>query len=68
MTAPEHNPLPWRIDRSGVIRDAFGNLVNVNGALKDQLENGRLIVTAVNAHAEPRSMPPLRVKREAPQC
>ena len=52
MTAPEHSPLPWRYDSpSGMIWDADDKLVLSVSENQRAIANARLIITAVNAHA-----------------
>jgi hypothetical protein len=53
MTAPEHSPLPWRYDSlSGTIWDADDKLVLSVSENQRAIANARLIITAVNAHAD----------------
>jgi hypothetical protein len=52
MTAPEHSSLPWRYDSpSGTIWDADDKLVLSVSENQRAIANARLIITAVNAHA-----------------
>ncbi len=54
MSEPEHSPLPWR-DDGFAIKDAKDNTVCVYkfiGATEQHCANRRLIITAVNSHAD----------------
>jgi hypothetical protein len=53
MTTSEHSSLPWRYDSpSGMMWDADDKLVFAVSENRRARDNARLIVTAVNAHAD----------------